>query len=194
MNYWIPGITLVLLGLTHRWNVVQRADHALFHLVHRRFNASPWADLFQELWFLGRTLFTFLGLVLITLHNWQQGLTAVGIFGLAAGLERMIKLRVNRSRPFQVLENAQMLQLKKPGDPSFPSGDALRVWFLALVLPSLLNGSPRVQAFACTAALVVSLGRMVLGVHFLTDILAGTGLGILAAGITHWIWSALHLV
>ncbi|MDZ7844558.1 MAG: phosphatase PAP2 family protein [Anaerolineales bacterium] len=194
MNYWIPGITLILLGLSHRWNVVQRADHVLFHRVHRLFNSSPWSDLFQELWFLGRTLFTLLGLVLITLINWQQGLTAAGIFGLAAGLERIIKLRVNRSRPFQVLENARMLQLRKPRDPSFPSGDALRVWFLALVLPSLLTGSPWVQAFACTAALAVSLGRMVLGVHFLTDVLAGAGLGILAAGITHWIWAAFHLV
>lgn len=194
MSYLILGITLVILGLTHRWKLVRRSDHAAFHFFHRPFNSPPWSNLFQELWFLGRTLFTLLGLGLITILNWQQGLSAAVIFGLAVALERMIKLGVNRSRPFQILENVRMLQLRKPTDPSFPSGDALRVWFLALVLPPLLTASPQAQAYACATAVMVSLGRMVLGVHFPTDILTGTGLGILAAGITHWIWSAFNLM
>lgn len=87
-----------------------------------------------------------------------------------------------------------MLQPQEPGDPSFPSGDALRVWFLALILTIAMGNSLPLGIIMAFVAALVSVGRMVLGVHYPTDVLAGIGLGFLGAGTTIWFWQMLNLL
>lgn len=87
-----------------------------------------------------------------------------------------------------------MAQPQKPTDPSFPSGDAFRIWYLVLILIAA-SGSNQVLGFiAILLAVLVSLGRMILGVHYLTDVLAGAGLGFLGAGTTIWLWHLFNLL
>ena len=103
---------------------------------------------------------------------------------VAASVERMIKLKFLRSRPFEVLSDVQVQQPNHPHDPSHPSGDTLRVWFLALVFPAAFGLPWPVTLLTCTFAVILSLGRIALGVHYPLDVLGGAGLGLLAAGFT----------
>ncbi|SIR69043.1 PAP2 superfamily protein [Haladaptatus litoreus] len=73
--------------------------------------------------------------------------------------------------------------------PGFPSGHALgatMVWGgLALVID---RGSYRVRfGIAGVVVTLVSLSRLVLGVHYFVDVLAGIILGIVVLGILYWL-------
>lgn len=195
MTTGMIGLVLLIAGLAHRLKNVRGWDRKLFCALHRAASRFPGPGFFQEIWFLGRTSFALLCLIILTLIDWQLGITALAVLLAAAGLERAIKLEVGRQRPFQILEGVPNRQWKEPTDPSFPSGDALRVWYLAVVLPPVLaSGNPWLLGAAGTAAGLVSLGRIVLGVHFPTDVLSGSGLGILFGSLTLAIWQTFQLL
>lgn len=86
-----------------------------------------------------------------------------------------------------------MLQPLKPLDPSFPSGDALRIWYLTLITAAIFSSLPFLIAAIILAA-VISLGRIMMGVHYPSDVLAGSGLGVIAAGASIWIWGIFQLI
>lgn len=103
---------------------------------------------------------------------------AVVVPALALALEAA-KLAVARVRP--TLPHAAAT------GSSFPSGHAASAAALALLLAWLAAGRPRRQAGLALGAgiawaLLVGLSRMVLRVHFLTDVLGGFGLGLAVAG------------
>ena len=106
------------------------------------------------------------------------------LYTVMAVLERTVKLKVARPRPFETLPNVEMNQPKEPHDPSHPSGDTMRVFFLVLVFPWIFDLSWPVYLLTIIVATTLSLGRIVLGVHYPLDVIGGAGLGILAASIT----------
>ncbi|WP_435178592.1 phosphatase PAP2 family protein [Halorussus sp. AFM4] len=74
----------------------------------------------------------------------------------------------------------------------FPSGHALgttMVWGgLALVLDS---GTYRTRAgVAGVVVVLVSISRLVLGVHYAVDVIVGVGLGVLVLGVLYWLADA----
>jgi undecaprenyl-diphosphatase len=87
-----------------------------------------------------------------------------------------------------------MLQPKQPLDPSYPSGDALRVWFLALILPTAIGNPGLLLITGIVLASIVSIGRSVMGVHYPSDVIAGIGLGFIGAGTSIWLWQILGLI
>jgi membrane-associated phospholipid phosphatase len=84
-----------------------------------------------------------------------------------------------------------MVQPKPPIDPSFPSGDCVNIWFLITILHGTLNMTWPVETLFYLVALSVSLGRIGLGVHYLSDVFSGAGLGLVAGQVTILIWQAL---
>lgn len=194
MIYQLIGVGLFALGFSYKLNPVNRFDQGAAKFLQDNFGRSPFLEWFQEIWFFGRTTFAMVILLLLTGLNWKLGLPALAVYGILAGLEKLVKLTVFRSRPFSVHQDIQMLQPREPVDPSFPSGDAMRIWFLALILSIALGNSLFFGIISILLAVLISLSRMILGVHFLTDILAGAGLGCLGAGTTIWLWQVFHLL
>jgi len=92
-------------------------------------------------------------------------------------LNRLVKALVDRTRPVLPDPVAQAEGL------SFPSGHAqsslVAAAVLLLVLLPLLHGRRRVAAVALAAAYALAIGfsRAALGVHYVTDVLAGYALG-----------------
>jgi undecaprenyl-diphosphatase len=113
---------------------------------------------------------------------WQRRFsTAVaigGIFLIAKLMETGLKLTFERARPTVVPH------LQDAGGYSFPSGHTMTAvityGLLAAVLVGQLSGRLRYVPPAMAALIVAAVGfsRVYLGVHYLTDVLAGT----LAAG------------
>jgi undecaprenyl-diphosphatase len=96
----------------------------------------------------------------------------------SAILNALVKLAVNRTRP--VLADP----VAHAGGMSFPSGHAqsavVAASVLLLVFLPLLRGSWRSVAVALAVTMVMAIGfaRVALGVHFVSDVLAGYALGV----------------
>jgi undecaprenyl-diphosphatase len=162
--------------------------------IQKALHKKPWLTFFQEIWFFGRTSFTLITLLLLTTHNWKLGSTSLLVFLMVVGIEQIFKILFNRQRPFSEDRNVRMLQPVRPHDTSFPSGDALRVWYLALILPTATGGTGLFLPATILVACLVTLGRAIMGVHYPTDTIAGLGLGMMGAGTTLWLWQYLGLL
>ncbi|MEA3544631.1 MAG: phosphatase PAP2 family protein [Thermodesulfobacteriota bacterium] len=113
----------------------------------------------------------------------SSGYKVLFSYAMIACLERGLKLLMKRPRPFAVLPGVQLSQPCKPLDSSHPSGDTMRVWYLALVVPAVFSMPFFVLLFFSLVAIIVSLGRIAFGVHFPLDVLGGVGLGFFGAGL-----------
>lgn len=112
----------------------------------------------------------------------RRNFSALAGFAVALGGSNaawfLIKEFVQRPRP--ALSNAAYLETGS----SFPSGhaaniSALCLFVLMLAWPHIPRGLPRIAACALSVALVflISFARLYLGVHYLSDVVAGLFLG-----------------
>ncbi|HEY1955633.1 MAG TPA: phosphatase PAP2 family protein [Polyangiaceae bacterium] len=94
-----------------------------------------------------------------------------------------IKMLVGRARPCGSLAHVHALVFSAPHDPSFPSGHAAGAFAVA----AFVAFEARVHPFAKIALFVIAAGiaisRVVLGVHFPSDIVAGAILGTLSSAV-----------
>lgn len=120
--------------------------------------------------------------------SWQAGLwislemAAAGAFGLA--LYKALKKKLVRERPYIGLIGIEAAM--PPLDRySFPSGHTLHaVTFTAIAISHL----PELSVLLVPFALMVAASRVVLGLHYPTDVLAGALLGALIARASNWIF------
>lgn len=103
--------------------------------------------------------------------QWRARILAIGII-LAAILVMLIKFTVRRKRP-----EGEWGSLYRSTDPhSFPSGHAARAALLAILAVGL--GPVWFAVLLVVWAPLVSLARVAMGVHYLSDVVAGTILGL----------------
>jgi membrane-associated phospholipid phosphatase len=107
-------------------------------------------------------------------HFWRHWAVVVfcGIGGLAV-LVMTIKFSVKRRRP----EGEWGLLYRSTDPHSFPSGHAARAFLLAVLAGGL--GPSWLAILLWLWAPLVSLSRVAMGVHYLSDVIAGMVLGIL---------------
>ena len=94
---------------------------------------------------------------------WKAGLALV----IGTFLTGLLKLVFKRRRP-----DGRWGALDRLVDPhSFPSGHAGRVATLAVL--AIIYGTPSIGAVVVVWALAVGLSRVILGMHYISDVLAG---------------------
>lgn len=121
----------------------------------------------------------FWGLLLAALYwrggeGWQHR-AVVQFFGIlgAAALVQTMKLVFRRRRP-----KGNWGQIYRRTDPhSFPSGHAARMWMLAAL--GIALGPAWWAAMLLVWAPLVTLARVVMGVHYVSDVAVGAALGLL---------------
>jgi undecaprenyl-diphosphatase len=129
----------------------------------------------------GDSWFWFGGLIiawLFTRGSWRvtAAMLAGGITALAV-LVLLVKFRIRRPRPA-----GEWGAIYRSTDPhSFPSGHAARSVLLAVMALSL--GPPWFGFLILAWAPLVSLARVAMGVHYLSDVLAGFLIGLMMAMI-----------
>lgn len=111
-----------------------------------------------------------------------QALTAAFI-GRAL-IVSLIRIFFFRSRPF-VEATVTQLVLHNPFEGSFPSGHATVMFALAF---SLFLVNIRWGLIYFFLAIVSSLGRIIVGVHFPLDIIGGMFVGALSAFLAKWLF------
>ncbi len=109
--------------------------------------------------------------------------TALGAAALAALLGiasfETIKLSFRRSRP-QVATACGAAPPKPPDRYSFPSGHSLTAF--AVSVP-LMHAYPRLEPLLLFSAINIAISRVALGLHYITDVIAGSALGTLVGYI-----------
>jgi undecaprenyl-diphosphatase len=169
-------------------NWIAIRDHRLMLRVHR-WRAPRWI----RLWMVCATrggdgwLWYSLGLMLLVFGG-SDRFVAVGAAAMAAGLGICLFLALKRAtgrrRPC-ALEPHCWATLLPPDQFSFPSGHTITAFSVALSLGSFY---PALMIGLLFCAVSVAVSRILLGMHFLSDVLAGAALG---SGLA---WSAVVLI
>ncbi|HEV2447353.1 MAG TPA: phosphatase PAP2 family protein [Candidatus Sulfopaludibacter sp.] len=160
----------MLSFITHR-------DHKLMRRVNR-WPAPRWI----RVWMMCATrggdgwLWYAMGIVIL-LFGGAQRFRAVGAGGLAAGfgiaIFLLLKKSANRKRPC-AYEQHCWATLLPPDQFSFPSGHTITAFAVSL---SLSGFYPGLAAGLLFCAISIAASRVLLGMHFLSDVLAGAAIG-----------------
>ena len=177
------GFCLFFLGTSYRFSAIGSLDQKFCLKLHCSLRCQPWISVFHFLWPFGTTVATLGVIAFLVLITPIQGISAGLAFLIFAGIDRLVKILFRRCRPFNIQPGTMMVQPRRPSDPSFPSGDTFHIWFTVLTLVQVFHLPIFPAIGLAILAVLVSLGRIALGVHYPLDVLAGAGLGIAGAGM-----------
>lgn len=142
---------------------------------------KPVLLLFQAASRLGDGVFWYALMASLTLFAGSEGrlaamqMAATGLF--VAGLYRLLKGTIRRPRPFQ--QHAAVIARVRPLDEfSFPSGHTLHAVTFTLIAVAHF---PQLAWLLAPFTLLVAGSRVVLGVHYPSDVLAATAIGLVIA-------------
>lgn len=116
----------------------------------------------------------------------------VAAYSVNAIIITILKYAVNRTRPFVVDKNIE--KLTWGGSPSFPSGHAGDAMIIAFTASLLFHKQKWLVILIWIWAFLVCYSRMVLGVHYLTDVLGATVISGIVAFIIHAIFKKFTIV
>jgi undecaprenyl-diphosphatase len=167
-------------------NFIAHRDHRLMRRVNR-WPAPRWI----RVWMVCATrggdgwLWYAMGAILL-LFGGPERLFAVGAAAFAAGLGIALFLRLKkatgRKRPCAI-EPHCWATLLPPDQFSFPSGHTITAFAVAV---SLSLFYPELTPGLLFCAISVAASRVLLGMHFLSDVIAGAAIGALLAYCSVW--------
>jgi len=163
---------------------VKNIDLVIFRAVNQFSFKWAWLDIFSV--FLSNYLVFFL-VAILTLsvlksrNRWRMVVISLAsAFAARFIITDFIRFIHHRMRPFLVLNDSNLL-IDRVNQSSFPSGHAAFCFGLATVV-YLYNKRLGIVFFV--AALLVSVARVFVGVHWPSDILAGAAVGIFSGWAT----------
>ena len=178
----VPFATLLFQVLAE--GPAARLDGSLADRMNRAVHDQPLLlRTFEIISHFGRPVTLGVVVSIASIFVWRRGQRRLAVFlvvtVVGGGLvDSVVKILVDRPRP--VVDHPVITAFGK----SFPSGHAMSsiVTYGALLLALLpvLPGRRRVAAIVVTVGLVLAIGcsRLILGVHFLTDVIGGYVLGL----------------
>jgi membrane-associated phospholipid phosphatase len=172
---------MLWVGFAQQWQWLDAMDGSVLDISHRYGVAHPGWIVFWDVFctVLGPTAFRLAALVLIVVavarRNWRAALYLAVTVQLSGVVTEAAKAAAHRPRPHEAFVNASSM--------SFPSGHAVGVMVgvLALLTVTLPFAGPRLRgsliAIGAVAVVAIGVGRVVLNVHYVSDVLAGWALG-----------------
>jgi undecaprenyl-diphosphatase len=166
---------------------ISHRDHSLMRRVNR-WRAPRWIRVWMLCATRGGDGWLWYGMALvILLFGGNVRFHALGAAALSAGVGIMMFLQLKqatgRRRPC-MFEPHCWATLLPPDRFSFPSGHTITAFAVAVSLSSFYPGLA-VGLFFC--AISVAASRVLLGMHFLSDVLAGAAIGTLLAYGSVWL-------
>ena len=160
------------------WGFIENRDHRVMRQMNR-WRAPRWF----RIWMILSTrlgdgwLWYGVGIMLLAWGG-PQRLAAVGAAGSLAPVATLVSKRtkylLRRVRPCQ-FEPHCWSKVLPPDKFSFPSGHTMTAFSIALVLSYFY---PALEGTLFFLAISIGFSRIVLGMHFLSDVLAGVVLGV----------------
>src|SRR5262249_40101705 len=160
------------------WGYIERRDHRVMRRINR-WRAPRWI----RIWMIAATrmgdgwIWYALGLLILGFGG-EERFVAVGSAWLAALVGVLVfkglKKLSQRPRPCQI-EPHCWSKVLPPDQFSFPSGHTMTAFSVALVISYFYPGMEGPLYFL---AFSIGISRVMLGMHFLSDVLAGVVLGV----------------
>jgi undecaprenyl-diphosphatase len=120
------------------------------------------------------------------LASWRRATVAAALSaGLALAVGKVISELVDRARPFVAEPHQVHLFTAHAADPGFPSDHATAAFAIATAIVLRKRGWGIVML---VAAALLSVGRVAIGIHYPSDVVAGAALGAIAAGVLYIPW------
>lgn len=159
------------------WNRIETRDHRLMRRVHQ-WRPPHWFRMYMVfatrlgdgwLWYGIGTL--------IAIFGGPHRFRAVWAIGAAAGigilLFRVVKLISRRRRPCEI-EPHCWSSMTPPDEFSFPSGHSIAAFAVTVAAGSFY---PELLWFLLPLAVSIAVSRIILGMHFLSDVVVGSSIG-----------------
>jgi undecaprenyl-diphosphatase len=167
---------------------IATGDHKLMRKVNK-WLPPKWVRLFAMLATrAGDGWLWYLTGIFVLLFGGADRFTATAAAGSAAlvgiGLFKVLKKTSGRKRPCEI-EPHRWATLLPPDQFSFPSGHTITAFAVAIALGEFY---PMVMAPLLFCALAIATSRILLGMHFLSDVVAGAILGTGLALISHTVF------
>ena len=159
------------------WNQIQSNDHRLMRRVNR-WRPPRWVRILVIAATRGGDgwLWYSLGVILL-LYGGPQRFEAIGSSVSAAlvgiFLFRTMKNVSQRKRPCEI-EPHCWASILPPDKYSFPSGHSITAFAIAVSVGLFY---PQLESVLLLAAFLIASSRIILGMHFLSDVLAGSAIG-----------------
>jgi undecaprenyl-diphosphatase len=160
------------------WGYIERRDYRLMRRMNR-WRAPRWI----RIWMITATrlgdgwIWYALGFMLLA-YGGPRRFSAVAAAGAAAILGilvfKALKRLSQRPRPCQI-EPHCWSKVLPPDRFSFPSGHTMTAFSIAVVISFFC---PSLEGMLFFMAVSIAISRIVLGMHFLSDVLAGVVLGV----------------
>lgn len=160
------------------WSQIQSSDYRLMRRVHR-WRAPRWFRMVMIIATRGGDgwLWYAFGLILLWCGG-EQRFVAIGAAGSSAVagilLFRALKRTSRRKRPCEI-EPHCWASILPPDKYSFPSGHTITAFAVAISVGLFY---PYLQGCLLAAAFLIATSRIILGMHFLSDVLAGATIGV----------------
>ncbi|MBD3292303.1 MAG: phosphatase PAP2 family protein [Armatimonadia bacterium] len=136
-------------------------------------------------WQLGPLLIVVM--LLAARKHWKRLLnTLLVAYILRTAVVEWLKLITGRPRPRQI-PDASLFE-GFGGGASFPSGHASFSFMTAMIISAWF---PRWRWPAWIGAILISLSRVAVHAHFLSDVIVGAVIGTVAGAVVLWIWPAV---
>jgi undecaprenyl-diphosphatase len=160
------------------WNQIQSSDHRLMRRVHR-WRAPRWFRIFMILATrMGDGWLWYATGIAVLVWGGRTRFTAIGCTGLAVlsgiALFLVLKRVSHRKRPCG-LEPHCWASILPPDQFSFPSGHTITAFAITVTLGSFY---PDFMVALLLVAVSIAASRIILGMHFLSDVLAGSVIGV----------------
>lgn len=175
---------MALLNVRMDWSLLQALNGFLYHHDAVEDPLLTFIEASEAL-FAGTLLLVFIAAHGARHAAWRRAaVAAVLSAGLALGVGKVISELVDRARPFVADPDAVHLFSRHAADAGFPSDHATAAFAIAVAI-ALRKRSWGV--IALVAATILAVGRVAIGVHYPSDVLAGAALGAAAALL---LWAA----
>jgi undecaprenyl-diphosphatase len=168
------------------WNQIQSNDYRIMRRVHR-WRPPRW---FRMLMIFATRLgdgwlWYALGFILLV-YGGHQRFVAIGAAASASAvgivLFQNLKRASRRQRPCEIEPHCWSAILP-PDKFSFPSGHSITAFAVALSVGLFY---PELQGCLLAVAFLIASSRIILGMHFLSDVLAGSTIGILLGALSYY--------
>jgi undecaprenyl-diphosphatase len=166
----LPGFDRHLCVVANRWGA-RRAVGAFFGVISRLGDGVFWYSLMTVLAIFGG------------LHGALAALQMLLTGGVALALYRLLKRWTQRPRPFRTCDGV-IARVPPLDEFSFPSGHTLHAVSFTIVA---LAWFPMLAPLLVPFTALVAASRVVLGLHYPSDVLAATALGGMLGAVSLWI-------